>query len=172
MELIFWFVIYILLAVFGIAVIFNGIFYGAMYTRIDKKRLKKIMQLGHLKASMTVFDLGAGFGRIMLEAAKSGATVVGYEVDPLKVFWINLQIEGRFHFRRILFDGLTNGPLHNPYKYEGTPTTSIVRGNLLNADLSKADVVFCYLAPKIMESIGQKALKEMKLNKRNCWRHL
>jgi hypothetical protein len=42
------------------------------------------------------------------------------------------------------------------------PTTSIVRGNLLNADLSKADVVFCYLAPKIMESIGLKALKEMK----------
>jgi len=163
MELIFWFVIYIISGVLGAALIFNGLAYGAMYMRLDKKRLKKIMQLGRLKSNMTVYDLGAGFGRIMLEAAKSGATVVGYEIDPLKVFWINLQIEGRFHFRRLLSQGLTEGLAHNPYKYDSEMVrTSIVRENLLHADLSKADVVYCYLAPTLMQKLGDKASQEMK----------
>ena len=163
MDVIFLFALYIVLAVLGIALVFNGIFYGAMYTRIDKKRLKKIMELGKLKPSMTVYDLGSGFGRIMLEAAKSGATVVGYEIDPFKVGWINLQIEGKFHLHRLLIDGLTEGPLHNPYKFNPEMNrTSIVRQNLLNADLSKADVVYCYLAPDLMQKIGDKATKEMK----------
>ena len=164
MDIIFLFALYIIAAVFGMALVFNGICYGAMYTRIDKKRLQKIMKLGHLKASMTVYDLGAGFGRIMLEAAKSGATVIGYEIDPLKVAWINMQIEGKFHFNRLRTEMLINGPLHNPYKYDAeTNTTSIIRGNLLNADLSKADVVYCYLAPNLMQKIGDKAMKEMKV---------
>jgi len=163
MEVIFWFAIYILSGVFGAALIFNGLVYGAMYTRIDKKRLKKIMELGHLKSSMTVYDLGAGFGRIMLEASKSGATVVGYEIDPFKVFWINLQIEGKFHLHRLLTDGLTGGLLHNPYKYDSKMIrTSIIRENLLHADLSKADVVYCYLAPGLMQKLGDKASQEMK----------
>jgi ribosomal protein L11 methylase PrmA len=159
MELIFWFAIYIISGVFGAAVIFNGLAYGAMYTRIDKKRLKKIMELGKLNSHKTVYDLGAGFGRIMLEAAKSGATVVGYEIDPVKVWWINFQIEGKFHLNRIITDGL----LHNPYKYDSEMvTTSIIRDNLLNADLSKADVVYCYLAPTLMQKLGDKASQEMK----------
>ena len=163
MDIIFLFALYIVLAVLGIALVFNGIFYGAMYTRIDKKRLKKIIELGKLKPSMTGYDLGAGFGRIMLEASKSGATVVGYEVDPFKVFWINCQIEGKFHLNRLRTEILINGPLHNPYKHDAEMnTTSVVRGNLLNADLSKTDVVICYLAPDLMQKIGTKALKEMK----------
>jgi predicted RNA methylase len=163
MELIFWFAIYIISGVFGAALIFNGLAYGAMYTRIDKKRLKKIMELGKLKSSMTVYDLGAGFGRIMLEAAKSGATVVGYEVDPIKVFWINCQIDTRFHLPRLMSEGRTGGLLRNPYKYDPEMVrTSVVRDNLLHADLSQADVVFCYLFPGLMEQIGEKALKEMK----------
>jgi predicted RNA methylase len=143
--------------------IFNGIVYGAMYTRIDKKRLRKIIELGKLKSSMIVYDLGAGFGRIMLEAAKSGATVVGYEVDPLKVCWINWQIETRFHLRRLTTQGLTEGMWHNPYKYDAEAvTTSIVRDNLLHADLSKADVIYCYLFPGLMQKLGEKAKHEMK----------
>jgi SAM-dependent methyltransferase len=163
MELIFWFVIYIVLGVFGASLIFNGLAYGAMYMRLDKKRLKKIIELGRLRTSMTVYDLGAGFGRIMLEAAKSGATVVGYEIDPLKVFWINLQIEGKFHLHRLMTDGMTGGLAHNPYKFDSEMIrTSIIRKNLLDADLSKADVVYCYLAPTLMQKLGDKASQEMK----------
>ena len=163
MELMFWFALYIILGVFSAGLIFNGLAYGAMYTRIDKKRLKKIMQLGKLSPHKTVYDLGAGFGRIMLEAAKSGATVVGYEIDPFKVFWINCQIDGRFHLRRLMSQGFTEGLWHNPFKYESNAvTTSVVRDNLLHADLSKADIVYCYLAPKLMQLLGEKATKEMK----------
>lgn len=163
MELLVWFLIYIISGLFGAALIFNGLAYGALYTRIDKKRLKKIIELGRLKSSMTVYDLGAGFGRIMFEAAKSGAIVVGYEIDPLKAFWITCQIEGKFHLHRLMTEGMTGGLAHNPYKFdEELVRTSIIRKNLLDADLSKADVVYCYLAPKLMQLIGEKAKKEMK----------
>jgi adenine-specific DNA methylase len=114
-----------------------------------------------------MLDLGAGFGRIMLEAAKSGATVIGYETDPVKVFWINRQIEIKFHFRRMWTQGLASGMRYNPYKYdEADITTSVRRENLLNADLSKADVVYAYLSPPLMQKIGEKAQKEMKVGAR------
>ena len=137
-------IIYVLAAFFGMIVIFNGIFYGAMYTRIGKRRLKKIIELGKLHPSMTVYDLGAGFGRIMFEASKSGAHVVGYEIDRAKVYWIEQQIK-----RKLM---LQNTGLN----------VKIVHDNLLNADLSEADVVYCYLAPGLMQKLGDKAAQEMK----------
>ena len=137
-------VIYVLGMLAVMIVIFNGLFYGAMYTRISRKRLRKLVELGKLKENMVVYDLGAGFGRIMFEAAKSGANVVGYEVDQVKVYWIQQQIKKKL----LLSNGLLN--------------MSVIHDNLLNADLSVADVVYCYLAPGIMEKLGQKAVREMK----------
>jgi hypothetical protein len=58
---------------------------------------------------------------------------------------------------------LLEGLKHNPYQYNPEDiTTSIVRDNLLNADLSKADVVYCYLAPDLMRKLGDKASQEMR----------
>jgi predicted RNA methylase len=139
-----WLVIFFIAAVFLLIVLFNGLFYGAQYTKLDKRRLKRIIELGKLKSSMTVYDLGAGYGRIMFEVAKSKAKVVGYEVDPAKAFWIRQQIS-----RKSM----------NPYNFLDI---SIVQGNLLNADLSQADVVYCYLSPPLMKSLGTKAVKEMR----------
>jgi len=133
----------VLICLFGtfvaMLIIFNGVFYGAMYTRIPKRKLKKIIELGNLKEGMTVYDLGAGFGRIMLEAAKSGASVIGFEIDGVKCFWIRRQIK--------------KGLVWN---------ATIINGNLLNADFSKADLIYAYLSPPLMQKIGEKAKKELK----------
>jgi len=140
-EIVFLFYIF---GSFGLmVVIFNGIFYGAMYQRVPKRKLKKIIELGKLTKEMTVYDLGAGFGRIMLAVAESGARTVGYEIDRAKVYWVQQQIK-----RKMLWNA------------------SIVHDNLLNADLSKCDVAYAYLSPPLMQKIGVKAQKEMRAGSR------
>lgn len=136
--------IFFVVAIILLIVLFNGLFYGAQYTQLDKRRLKKIIELGKLDSSMTVYDLGAGYGRIMFAAAQKGCKVVGYEIDRAKAFWIRQQIT-----RKTM----------NPYNYSDI---SIVQGNLLDADLSKADVVYCFLSPPLMQRLGIKARKEMR----------
>jgi len=107
--------------------------------KIPKRKLKRIIELGALKEGVLVYDLGAGMGRIMLEAAKTGAHVVGYEIDRAKCFWVQAQIKHKMQYN-----------------------AEIVQGNLLNADLSEPDIVYAYLSPPLMKSIGEKAIKEMK----------
>jgi ribosomal protein L11 methylase PrmA len=123
---------------------FNGLIYGAAYQRLPTKKLKKIIQLGNPQPNMTVYDLGAGYGRIMFEAAKTGANVVGYEIDPAKVYWITQQIKKKMFTADKVLD------------------VTIRRENLLNADLSQADLVYAYLSPPLMKSLGEKAQKEMR----------
>jgi SAM-dependent methyltransferase len=123
--------------------LFYGLIYGAEYQRISGKRLKKLIELGKLDKTKTVYDLGAGFGRIMFKAAESGANVVGYEIDPVKVIWLQRQIQ-----KKLVFNQETN--------------ISVVQGNLLDADLSKVDVVYCYLFGPIMQRVGENASKQMK----------
>jgi SAM-dependent methyltransferase len=123
--------------------LFYGLIYGAEYQRISGKRLKKLIEFGKLDASKTVYDLGAGFGRIMFKAAESGANVVGYEIDPVKVVWLNNQMH-----KKLVFNQQTN--------------IEVVKGNLLDADLSKADIVYCYLFGPLMQRVGENANKQMK----------
>jgi predicted RNA methylase len=101
-----------------------------------------------LNPNMTVYDLGAGFGRIMLEAAKSGATVIGYEIDHAKVYWIRQKIKQQMFTK----DRILN--------------MDVVQGNLLDADFSKADLLYAYLSPPLMRKIGEKAMKEMRVGAR------
>jgi 16S rRNA A1518/A1519 N6-dimethyltransferase RsmA/KsgA/DIM1 with predicted DNA glycosylase/AP lyase activity len=131
--------IYVAIAFVVMLVLFNGIFYGAMFMAIPKKKLKKIMELAQLKEGMTVYDLGAGYGRIMLEAAKSGAQVTGYEIDKAKVFWIQQQIKMKMQYN-----------------------AEILNENLLHADLSQCDVAFAYLSPPLMVKLGEAARIQMK----------
>jgi ribosomal protein L11 methylase PrmA len=141
--------IYLIIIAFfvGIAIIyyllFYGLIYGAEYQRISGKRLKKLIELGNLDETKTVYDLGAGFGRIMFKAAESGANVVGYEIDPVKVMWLKNQTQ-----KKLVFEKQTN--------------IEVVQGNLLDADLSKADVVYCYLFGPLMQKVGENASKQMK----------
>jgi hypothetical protein len=136
-------IFYLLGSVALMIVIFNGVFYGAMYQKVPKRKLKKIIELGNLTRDMTVYDLGAGFGRIMLEAAKSGARTVGYEIDRSKCYWIEQQIR-----RKMFWNAM------------------IVHDNLLHADLGGCDLAYAYLSPPLMQRLGEKARKEMRVGSR------
>jgi SAM-dependent methyltransferase len=91
---------------------------------------KRMMELAGVRKGETVYDLGCGDGRLLIEASKKyGARSVGIEVSP-PVYWL-----ARF---RIWLSGAE---------------VRLIRQDVMHADFSDADVVFCYLLPGHMRKL-------------------
>jgi SAM-dependent methyltransferase len=104
---------------------------GAPFIATSKRLTRKIVSLADIQPGERVYDLGCGDGRFLIEAAKSyGASAIGIEISPVVcglatiTAWIN-RANVAFH-------------CVNFKKY----------------DFSDADVVFCYLVPDELESLG------------------
>ncbi len=90
-------------------------------------RIRKALLLAQLKPGETIYDLGAGDGRVLIMAAREfGARAIGIEISPVHclVAWLAAV------FNRV--DG----------------QVSIRLGNFYTARLSDADVVFAYMTSK------------------------
>ena len=75
-----------LVAVIVIVALFFTVFFGAPYVPARMKDLRQALDdLYELSFDDTVLDLGSGDGRVLREAARRGATAVGYELHPLLV---------------------------------------------------------------------------------------
>jgi len=57
-------------------VIFGGFFYGAMWMKLPKQRVEKMLELGKVSEDKLIYDLGAGFGNVAFQAHQLGARVV------------------------------------------------------------------------------------------------
>jgi predicted RNA methylase len=104
-----------------------------------------MLELAELKENETLYDLGCGDGRIILEAAqKFGANVVGVELD-----------EGRYRecTRQIQKSHLDD-------------RVEIIHGNLLDVDLHKADVVTLYLLTSANEKVRGNLQRDLKAGAR------
>jgi ribosomal protein L11 methylase PrmA len=114
---------------------------GAPYVPSSMATVKKMLNLAEVKPDELVYDLGCGDGRILITAAKKyQARAVGIELDPLRWLWCQGLIS-------IL--GLRD-------------RVSIQFGDIFNQDLSKADVVICYLLPEANRKLQDKLLGELK----------
>ena len=86
--------------------------------------VERMLAAADLKSGETLFDLGCGDGRILVTAAqKFGAKAVGVELSPKLVEAANARIKGL--------------RLEDQVK--------VIQGDLMEADLSSADVVTIYL---------------------------
>lgn len=122
-------------------VVFGGFISGAGYQPVPGKNLEIMIEYSQPDEHKRVFDLGSGFGRIIIEmASRFKARCTGVEVDPLKVWWTR---------RRIRAKGLQS-------------YADVVKGNLLSVDLSAADIVYVFLWAGIMQKLKQKVLAEMR----------
>ncbi len=95
-------------------------------------RIRKALRLAQLQPGETIYDLGAGDGRVLIIAAREfGARAVGIEISPVHclVAWLAAR-----------FNGVAD-------------QVSIRLGNFYTARLDDADVVFAYMtsreAPRI-----------------------
>lgn len=133
--------ILLVLALFFGYVLLGGFISGAGYQPTPRKNLETMFEFSKPEEGKKVFDLGSGFGRIVIEVAERfHADATGVEVDPLKVWWTRRQIKKR----RL------------------TARAHVVRSNLMDADISSADIVYVFLWEGIMKKLEKKALKEMK----------
>lgn len=86
--------------------------------------VEKMLEAAQLKPGETVYDLGCGDGRVLVTAARQfRARAVGVELSP-KIAQL-----ARDLIKQQKLDG----------------DASVIEGNLLDVDLSKADVVTLYL---------------------------
>ncbi len=119
----------------------GGFLVGAGYQPTPRGILETMFEYSEPDEKKTVFDLGSGFGRIVIEvASRFHSKVTGVEADPLKVWWSN---------RKIRAKGLQSN-------------AKVVNKNLMEVDIRGADIVYVFLWDGIMQKLKTKVLAEMK----------
>lgn len=110
---------------------------GAGWEPTPMKAVRKMLELADLKEGDTLYDLGSGDGRIVIEAARRyGARGVGIEADPLRV------TVSRLIVRLKGVQGLV----------------TIIRGNFFRESIADASVVTLFLRQKTNSRLKQKLL--------------
>lgn len=115
--------------------------YGLPPVPTKQERIRKALKLAKLKPRETLYDLGAGDGRVLFIAAREfGAKAVGIEVGPIQcaLIWLRLTANG-------LGDQV-----------------QIKWANFYNADVREADVVFVYATSTETMKLAPHLEKQMK----------
>lgn len=104
-------------------------------------RVRAMLKMANLAPGETLYDLGAGDGRVILTAAREfGARAVGIEIDPLRAALCNWRIRlGRLQDR-----------------------VRVERANFFDVDLSNADVVTFYLSQAAADRLKDKFERELR----------
>jgi hypothetical protein len=111
---------------------------GALYVSTTRKRISAFLTSVPMTNGQLLVDLGCGDGRVLRMANKKfGIKGIGYELNPLA-----------FIKAKVLCIFFNN--IHIRY------------ANFYKADLSKADIVFCYLFPDVMKKVSIKLKSELK----------
>lgn len=109
--------------------VFASFLFGAGYQPAPRRVVQRMLDAAEVGPSDRLYDLGAGTGAILFRAARErGASVVGVEVEPLRVLILRLR------------------------RWFGGPRDRVVVhwGNLFGLDFRPATVVAVFLWPDAM----------------------
>ena len=120
----------VLVLVLGTSVLLAAFITGVPFVPTNKAVLQRMIQIAPLKKGDTCYDLGSGLGHILFEIP-SNIKRIGYE--------------------RIVFL-VWGSRVKNIWKRE---SVEFYQKDFFLADLKKADAIFCYLFPQIMERFYQ-----------------
>jgi len=119
--------------------------YGVPWVPTREARIRKALQLAKLQPGETLYDLGAGDGRVLLMAAKEfGARAVGIEIGPVQwaLGWLRVWFSGSRH------------------------TVRLRCGNFYKTAIHDADVVFVYLTSSQTSRLAKKLEQELQTGAR------
>ena len=132
---------FLFLFILGLLWVLVPAFFGPPSVPTRPDRIRRALKLANLQPNDTLYDLGAGDGRVLLIAAgEFSAHAVGIEVGPVQCAWIWL---------RAIASGLGN-------------KIQIKWGNYFTADLSRADVVFVYATSREIPRLASHLTRQMK----------
>jgi SAM-dependent methyltransferase len=114
-----------------------AVFFGAPYVPAFGRDLEELLDLSSVGKGTAFVDLGSGDGKVLLAAAKRGAQVTGYEINPL--LW-----------------ALSLWRLRSYRQHATVHLRSMWRANI-----SDADVVYMYLHTRWMDKMERKVINEM-----------
>lgn len=139
-ALIVCFVLSILILVYAISLIIGLIWArGVPFVSLSKKQLRAVDKNIKLKPNDKVVDLGCGDARVLRMFEKQGVKdLTGYEIN----FWAYLMAK------------IKNKLLKSKSK--------VYFKNFKKVDLSKYNVIFCYLLDNYLNSLKEKFDKELK----------
>jgi len=141
MILLFFYGFFLFLFILGLLWVLAPAMFGPPTRPTAPDRIRKALRLVNLQPGETLYDLGAGDGRVLLIAAREfGAQAVGIEVGP---------VQGALIWLRIAAGRLGN-MIH------------IKWGNYFNADLRRADVVFIYATSREIPRLVPHLTQQMK----------
>jgi|GEM_PF-592249 len=113
---------------------------GAPFVPTPMKQVERMLSAVPLKKGMTIYDLGAGDGRLVYRASKDyGVRAIGYEFSPF--VWM---------MSKILQKTIWRSDAEMRY------------GNFWKKDISDADVIVCYLLPGSMKKIYEEIFPTLK----------
>jgi trans-aconitate methyltransferase len=105
---------------------------GALYVSTSRKRISAFLDAVPMQPDQLLVDIGCGDGRVLRKVRKRyGVRAVGYELNLLAYLKAKLLCLG---WRSV----------------------EVKWRNFWGADLSEADVVFCYLFPDVMRDLAAK----------------
>ena len=133
MMILFAFIFFLLLFIVMLLWILIPALYGLPPVPTKPGRIQKALKLANLQPDETLYDLGAGDGRVLLIAARDfGAKAVGLEIGPVQcaLIWLRATGSGFGNQIRVRWE------------------------NFYRADLKDADVVFVYATSKEVKKLA------------------
>lgn len=112
------------------------VLFGAPYVPTLRPQKKQAFELLALKPGQTLLELGSGDGGVMVEAARRGYKVIGYELNPILylIAWFRLL----------------------PYRRQA----KLYCRNFWRVQLPEADGIFVFLLEKYMGKLDEKISRE------------
>ena len=112
---------------------------GVPFVSTPRRKYRQILQSVELKPGEKIYDVGCGKASLLVLAAKEfGAKGIGYELSLWPWLWSQFNI------------------------FVSRANVEVRMKNFFKADLSDADVIYCYLFPEIMARLEPKFAKELK----------
>ena len=135
----------IILFVIGLLWLLIPALYGLPPVPTRPERIQKALKLANLQPNETLYDLGAGDGRVLLIAARDfRAKAIGIEIGPIQsvLIWLKVVASGFGQQIQVRWE------------------------NFYKADLKDADVVFVYATSKEVAKLAPHLENQMKRGSR------
>lgn len=125
--LILWAVAILVVLLFGFTVLF-----GAPYLPTLSRRTEDALDLLDLQKGQTLLELGSGDGRLLAAAARRGIKSIGYELNPLLVWYSRIRL----------------------WRYRNLAKVHLA--NYWQVTLPRADGIYVFLLQPYMEKLDKK----------------